>query len=51
MNILRKVGWSFFGPADPDAESWVAAQAIKVLEGNAAQVAAGVRRRATTYGY
>ena len=30
---------------------WVAAQAVKILEGKAAQVAAGIRRRATTFGY
>jgi hypothetical protein len=29
----------------------VAVQAVKVLEGKAAQVSAGIRRRATTYGY
>ena len=51
LEYLWKAGWSFFEPGDPDAETWVAAQAIKVLDGNAAQVAAGIRRRATTYGY
>ena len=38
-------------PGDPDAEDWVAAQAVKILEGEAAHAAAGIRRRATTYGY
>jgi hypothetical protein len=43
--------WSFFETGDPAAEEWVAAQATKILEGKSAQVAAGIRRRATTYGY
>ncbi len=37
--------------ADPDAETWVAEQAAKILGGKAAIVTAGIRRRATTYGY
>ena len=36
---------------EPAAEEWVAAQARTILRGKAAQVAAGIRRRATTYGY
>jgi hypothetical protein len=51
LEYLWKAAWSFFEPGDPDAEDWVAAQAVKILEGKAAQVAAGIRRRATTYGY
>jgi len=51
LEYLWKAAWSFFEPGDPDAETWVAERAIKVLDGNAAQVAAGIRRRATTYGY
>jgi hypothetical protein len=35
----------------PEAEEWVADQARKILRGKSAQVAAGIRRRATTYGY
>jgi len=46
-----RAAWSFFEPGDPGAETWVATQAIKILDGNAAHVAAGIRRRATTYGY
>jgi hypothetical protein len=34
---------------DPNAEDWVAEQAVKILEGKSAQVAAGIRRRATTF--
>jgi hypothetical protein len=51
LEYLWKAAWSFFEPGDPDAETWAAAQAIKVLDGNAARVAAGIRRRATTFGY
>ena len=51
LEYLWKAAWSFFEPGDPDAEDWVATQAIKILESKAAQVAAGIRRRATTYGY
>jgi len=46
-----KAAWSFFEPGDPDAETWVAGRAAQILAGNAAAVAAGIRRRATTYGY
>jgi hypothetical protein len=51
LEYAWKAAWSFFEPGDPDAEDWVAAQAIKILQGKAGQVAAGIRRRATTYGY
>jgi len=51
LEYLWKAAWSFFDKADPDAETWVTDQATKILEGKAAQVAAGIRRRATTFGY
>jgi hypothetical protein len=51
IEYLWKAAWSFFEPGDPDAEEWVAGRAVKILEGKAAGVAAGIRRRATTYGY
>ena len=51
LEYCWRAAWSFFEPGDPDAETWVAAQATKILDGKAAQVAAGIRRRATTYGY
>jgi hypothetical protein len=51
LEYLWKAAWSFFETGDPAAEEWVAAQAIKILESKSAQVAAGIRRRATTYGY
>jgi hypothetical protein len=51
LEYTWKAAWSFFEPGDPDAEAWVADRAAQILAGNAAQVAAGIRRRATTYGY
>lgn len=51
LEYVWKAAWSFFEPGDDDAEAWVAAQATKILHGKARQVAAGIRRRATTYGY
>ena len=51
LEYAWKAAWSFFDKGDPDAEAWVAGQAVKILEGKAAQVAAGIRRRATTFGY
>jgi hypothetical protein len=51
LEYLWKAAWSFFHPGDPDAEAWVADQATKILEGKTATVAAGIRRRATRFGY
>jgi len=51
LEYLRKAAWSFFDKGEPAAEEWVADQARKILHGKASQVAAGIRRRATTYGY
>ena len=51
LEYLWKAAWSFFDKGEPAAEEWVADQARKVLRGKSAQVAAGIRRRATTYGY
>ena len=51
LEYLQKAAWSFFDKGEPAAEEWVAAQARKILHGKSAQVAAGIRRRATTYGY
>jgi hypothetical protein len=51
LEYLWKAAWSFFDKGEPAAEEWVAAQARKTLRGKARQVAAGIRRRATTYGY
>ena len=51
LEYLWKAAWSFFYPGDPDAEDWVAAHAVKLLDGKAGDVAAGIRRRATRGGY
>lgn len=51
LEYLWKAAWSFFEPGDPDAEAWVAGRATRILQGKAAAVAAGIRRRATAYGY
>jgi hypothetical protein len=51
LEYLWKAAWSFFEPGDPDAEAWVALRAARILDGKATAVAAGIRRRATTYGY
>jgi hypothetical protein len=51
LEYCWKAAWSFFDKGDPAAEEWVADQARKILHGKASQVAAGIRRRATTYGY
>jgi len=51
LEYLWKAAWSFFEPGDPGAEAWVADRAAQILQGSARQVAAGIRRRATTYGY
>lgn len=51
LEYLWKAAWSFFDKGEPAAEEWVADQARKILHGKSAQVAAGIRRRATTYGY
>jgi hypothetical protein len=51
LEYLWQAAWSFFGKAEPAAEEWVADQARKILHGSARQVVAGIRRRATTYGY
>jgi hypothetical protein len=51
LEYLWKAAWSFFDKGEPASEEWVADQARKILDGKSAQVAAGIRRRATTYGY
>jgi hypothetical protein len=51
LEYIWKAAWSFFDKGDPDAETWVAEEATKILHGRAAAAAAGIRRRATTFGY
>ncbi|MDQ2874204.1 MAG: hypothetical protein M3Y33_05075 [Actinomycetota bacterium] len=48
---LRKTAGSFFYPHDPAARDWAREQAAKILDGKAGDVAAGIRRRATRFGY
>ncbi len=47
LEYLWKAAWSFLDEGDTAAETWVHDQATKVLNGNAHQVAAAIRRRAT----
>jgi hypothetical protein len=48
---LWKAANSFFYPGDPAARAWVKQQTAKILAGRHRDVRAGIRRRATTYGY
>ncbi|MDQ6782848.1 MAG: ISKra4 family transposase, partial [Actinomycetota bacterium] len=48
LQYLWGAAWCFFAEGDPAAEVWVADRALSVLQGNARDVAAGIRRRATT---
>jgi hypothetical protein len=47
LEYLWTAAWSFFPKGHPDAEVWVADQAIALLEGKVTTVAAGIRRKAT----
>ena len=49
LEYLWAAAWSFHDEGDPDAEVWVADKAVAVLEGCARQIAAGIRRRATSH--
>ena len=48
LEYLWGAVWSFFTEGDAAAEAWVRDRALAVLEGNARDVAAGIRRRAST---
>jgi hypothetical protein len=50
MEYLWGAVWCFFAEGDAAAEAWVRAKALAILKGKARQVAAGIRRRATTSG-
>lgn len=50
LEYLWGAVWCFFAEGDPSAEAWVRDRALAVLEGNAKEVASGVRRRATAAG-
>jgi len=51
LEYVWSAAWSFFDKADPDAQDWVTTTAHKILQGNATDVAAGLRRRATRFGF
>ena len=51
LEYLWGAAWSLFDKGEQAAEEWVTAQARKILDGRARQVAAGIRRRATRFGY
>ncbi|MHB1510735.1 MAG: ISKra4 family transposase [Acidimicrobiales bacterium] len=48
MEYIWSAAWCFFAEGDQAAEDWVRDKTIAVLEGSARDVAAGIRRRATT---
>ena len=50
LEYLWGAAWCFFPEADPAAETWVRERALAVLDGHARDVAAGIRRRASTMG-
>jgi hypothetical protein len=51
LEYVWTAAWSFFDKGDPDVEAWVAKQATTILNGRSSDVAAGIRRRATRFGY
>lgn len=51
LEYLWGAAWCFYYHGDTDAEAWVAAQAVKILEGNAGRVAAAIRQKATLGGF
>ena len=48
MEYLWGAAWCFFAEGDKSAEDWVRDKTLRVLKGNARDVAAGIRRRATS---
>jgi hypothetical protein len=48
LEYLWGAVWCFFAEGDPAAQTWVHDRTLAVLDGNAREVAAGIRRRATT---
>ena len=51
LGYLWKAAGSLFYPKDPAGRDWVKDQAAKILHGKAGDVATGIRRRATRFGY
>ena len=48
LEYLWKAAWCFHPEGDTAAETWVARHALRILHGDAAVVAAAIRRKATT---
>jgi hypothetical protein len=48
LEYLWKAAWCFFDEGDAGAEAWVRSRALGILGGGALDVAAGIRRRAST---
>jgi len=48
LEYLWKAAWCFHNEGDPAAEQWVHRHATRILDGNARQTAAAIRRAATT---
>jgi hypothetical protein len=50
LEYLWRAAWCFFAEGDPDAETWVRAHALRLLQGRASDVAGAIRRKATWAG-
>jgi hypothetical protein len=48
LEYLWTAAWCFFAEGDTDAEAWVRDRALAILGGGAKDVAAGIRRRASS---
>lgn len=46
-NMSGKPAFCFFAPGSEEAETWVQERALRILQGKASDVAAGIRRSAT----
>lgn len=47
LEYLWKAAYCFFDQSSQESEDWVKERALKILDGRASQVAAGIRRRST----
>ncbi len=50
LEYLWKAVWCLYPPGSEEAESWVQERALRLLQGKAGNVAAGMRRSATIHG-
>src|SRR5215203_3592303 len=50
LENLWRAAWCFFAEGNPDAETWVRAHALRILQGRASDVAGAIRRKATCAG-